>query len=158
MLKVTTATSSPAPASHVPVISHAQAWQGFIAYLTPLRLILALGLATLGALLLSPIFATPLPVLLGRTLFVGLLGLLAFSAAGQWPRRLPQWMARWLLQVFVVVVAVPAATLVVYLIAVGGDIESLLSSPNRLMGFMWIAGSGLLVAPLLAHGCALSPT
>ncbi|MCV2351996.1 sensor histidine kinase [Paucibacter sp. Y2R2-4] len=152
MLKVTTETFTPAPASHVPVISHVQAWQGFIAYLTPLRLMLALGLASLGALLLSPIFATPLPVLLGRTLFVGLLGLLAFSAAGQWPRRLPQWMARWLLQVLVVVVAVPGATLVVYLIAVGGDIESLLRSPNRLMGFMWIAGSGLLVAPLLAMG------
>ncbi len=134
------------------MLSHAQAWQGFIAYLTPLRLMLALGLASLGAVLLSPIFATPLPVLLGRTLFVGLLGLLAFSAAGQWPRRLPAWMARWLLQVLVVVVAVPGATLVVYLIAVGGDIESLLRSPNRLMGFMWIAGSGLLVAPLLAMG------
>ncbi|MFY7867354.1 sensor histidine kinase [Roseateles sp.] len=123
-----------------------------MAYLTPQRLGLALGLATLGALLLSPIFATPLPVLLGRTLFVGLLGLMAFSAAGQWPRRLPVWLARWLLQVVVVVVAVPVATLVVYLVAVGGDIESLLRSPGRVMGFMWIAGSGLLVAPLLAMG------
>ncbi|MEJ6006734.1 histidine kinase [Paucibacter sp. AS339] len=156
MHKVIAPSSAPLPPSppspHLPEVSHAQAWEGFVAYLTPQRLVLALGLATLGALLLSPIFATPLPVLLGRTLFVGLLGLMAFSAAGQWPRRLPQWMARWLLQVVVVVVAVPVATLVVYLIAVGGDIESLLRSQNRIMGFMWIAGSGLLVAPLLAMG------
>ena len=66
--------------------ARASAWRGFLAYLTPLRVLLALALATLGALALSPIFITPFPVLLGRTMFVGMLALLAFSAAGQWPR------------------------------------------------------------------------
>ncbi|MDC6167511.1 sensor histidine kinase [Paucibacter sp. XJ19-41] len=132
--------------------SQRQAWLGFLAYLTPWRLGLASGVAVIAALLLTPLFITPLPVLLGRTLFVALLALLAFSAAGQWPRRLPSWLARWLFQVLVVGFSVPVATLLVYLVAVGGDIGSLLRSEGRLLGFLWIAGSGLLIGPLLAMG------
>ncbi|WP_310385420.1 sensor histidine kinase [Roseateles sp.] len=143
-----TLSSSPRP----PLPSHAQAWQGFIAYLTPTRLGLSLGLSALAALLLSPIFVTPLPELLGRTLVIGLLALLAFSAAGQWPRRLPRWLARWLLQVVVVGLTVPLATVLVYLVVVGGDIGSLLENPRRISGFILIAGSGLVVGPLLAMG------
>lgn len=142
-------TTAPVP----PVLpSQRQAWQAFVAYLTPWRVGLALGLAALAALLLAPIFITPTPVLLGRTLFVGLLALLAFAAAGQWPRRLPPWLARWLCQVLAVTLAVPVATLMVYLVAVGGDFGSFWRSEGRLLGFFWIAGSGLLVGPLLAMG------
>jgi LytS/YehU family sensor histidine kinase len=83
---------------------------------------------------------------------IGLLALLAFSAAGQWPRRLPTWLARWLLQVVVVGLSVPLATVLVYLVLVGGDIASLLQNPHRISGFIWIAGSGLMVGPLLAMG------
>ncbi len=135
-----------------PLPSHAQAWAEFIAYLTPKRLALSLGLSALAALLLNPIFVTPLPELLGRTLVIGLLALLAFSAAGQWPRRLPKWMARWLLQVVVVGLTVPLATVLVYLVLLGGDIALLLQNPHRIAGFIWIAGSGLVVGPLLAMG------
>jgi len=143
-------TASPiAPAASPAVPSP---WQGFVAYLTPLRLALALGLAGLAAVMLGPIFIIPFPVLLGRTMFVGLWALLAFAAAGQWPRRLPRWWARWLFQVLVVALAVPVATLLVYLVAVGGDFASLIRSEGRVMGFLWIAGSGLLVGPLLAMG------
>jgi signal transduction histidine kinase len=132
--------------------SHAQAWAGFVADLSLLRLALTLGLATAAAFLLKPIFITPFPVLLGRTLFIGVLALLAFSAAGQWPRRLPGWLARWLLQVGVVTVTVPLATLMVYLVAVGGDVASLIASEGKMLGFVSIAGSGLLLGPLLAMG------
>lgn len=129
-----------------------QPWHGFVSYLTPRRLALALALATVAAVALDPIFIIPFPVLLGRTMFVGMLALLAFSAAGQWPRRLPRWWARWFFQVVVVAAAVPVATLVVYLVAVGGDLASLVQSEARMLGFMWIAGSGLVVGPLLAMG------
>ena len=129
-----------------------QAWHGFVSSLTPQRVLLALAMATAAALVLAPIFITPFPVLLGRTLFVGMLALLAFSAAGQWPRRLPRWWARWLFQVVVVAAAVPVATLAVYLVAVGGDFASLVESEARVMGFFWIAGAGLVVGPLLAMG------
>ncbi|MDT8998326.1 histidine kinase [Paucibacter sp. APW11] len=132
--------------------SHAEAWRGFMAYLTPQRIGVALLLATAAAAALNPIFITPFPVLLGRTMFVGILVLLAFSAAAQWPRRLPPWMARWLLQVAVVAAMVPLATLLVYLVAVGGDLGRLLRSEGRIQGYFWIVGSGLLVGPLLAMG------
>ncbi|SEK38195.1 Histidine kinase [Roseateles sp. YR242] len=146
-------SSSPHASPPTPIArAVAQPWQGFVSYLTPQRVLLALALATVAALVLDPIFITPFPVLLGRTMFVGMLALLAFSAAGQWPRRLPRWWARWLFQVVVVAAAVPVATLVVYLVAVGGDLASLVQSEARMMGFMWIAGSGLVVGPLLAMG------
>ena len=138
------------PVAHVP--SHAQAWQEFIAYLTPVRVGLSLGLSAFAALMLNPIFVTSLPELLGRTLVIGLLTLLAFSAAGQWPRRLPNWLARWFLQVVVVGLTVPLATVLVYLVLVGGDVASLLQNEHRISGFIWIAGSGLVVGPLLAMG------
>jgi len=140
------------PLPHSDPPSHAQAWKGFLATLTPLPLTLSIGLAAVAALLLSPIFIPPFPVLLGRTLCVAMLVLLSFAAAGQWPRRLPRWLARWLLQVVVVALTVPLATLLVYLAAVGGDIGSLMESEARILGFTWIAGSGLLVGPLLAMG------
>lgn len=117
-----------------------------------MRVGLSLGLSALAALLLNPVFAPPLAELLGRTLVIGLLTLLAFAAAGQWPRRLPEWMARWLLQVVVVGLAVPLATVLVYLVLVGGDITTFLQSPRRIGGFIWLAGSGLMVGPLLALG------
>lgn len=145
-------SAAPSPSPGSPLPSHREAWQAFVATLTPGRIAVALGLAVVAALLLAPIFITPTPVLLGRTLFVGLLSLLAFAAAGQWPRRLPRWLARWFFQVVVVVAAVPAGTLLVYLVSVGGDFSSLLRSEGRLLGFMWIAGSGLLIGPLLAMG------
>lgn len=143
--------STPVLPAHPPEPAH-PAWHGFVSYLTPQRVLLALALATVFALALQPIFITPFPVLLGRTMFVGMLALLAFSAAGQWPRRLPRWWARWLFQVVVVAAAVPLATLAVYMVAVGGDFSSFVESESRMLGFLWIAGSGLVVGPLLAMG------
>ena len=132
--------------------SHRLAWKGFVASLTPWRIGLALSLAVVAAALLSPVFITPFVVLLGRTIFIALLALLGFSAAGQWPRRLPSWVARWLVQVLTVALMVPLGTMLVYLVSVGGDIDTLLRSEARMLGFIWIAGSGLLIGPLLAMG------
>ena len=137
--------STPVLPAHPPEPAH-PAWHGFVSYLTPQRVLLALALATVFALALQPIFITPFPVLLGRTMFVGMLALLAFSAAGQWPRRLPRWWARWLFQVVVVAAAVPLATLAVYMVAVGGDFSSFVESESRMLGFL------LVVGPLLAMG------
>jgi len=137
------ALSSPPPA---PLSGRA----GFLASLTPSRLMFTLALAFIGAALLNPIFITSFPVLLGRTLFVGVLSLVTFSAAGQWPRRLPGWMPRWVVQVLVVALTLPLATILVYLLAVDGDVPALLRHEGRLSGLIWIAGTGLLVGPLLA--------
>jgi hypothetical protein len=132
---------------------HPTAWSGFLAGLTGGRVLVALVLAVAVALLLNPIFITPLPVLLGRTLFLAMVLLVAFTAAGQWPTRwLPNWMPRWVAQLIAVAVAAPLATLAVYLLSVGGDVRALLASEGRISGFLWISFSGMSVGMVLALG------
>ena len=92
-------------------------WRGFLASLTGASIGWAIGLAITVALVISPTFIPPLPVLLGRTLFVAIMVLLAFTAAGQWQRSpLP----RWVLQLIAVALSAPLATLAVYLLSTGG--------------------------------------
>jgi signal transduction histidine kinase len=109
---------------------------------------LALAIAAIVATLLNPIFGTPFIVLLGRAMFIALALLVAFAAAGQWR---PGWLPRWLAQVLAVAFATPVATLIVYLVSVGGDIGAM-RTPERVAGFAWTTGSGLMVGLVLALG------
>ena len=94
--------------------------------------------------MLNPIFVVPFMVVLGRTLFLSIVLLLVFAAARAWPNA---WLLRWLPEglgpVIAVATAAPVATLLVYLIATGGDFIAFVQTPGRVSGFMWIAGSGL---------------
>jgi signal transduction histidine kinase len=109
---------------------------------------LACALAVVVAALLNPIFAPPFTVLLGRTLFIALVLLVAFAAAGQWQQAL---LPRWLAQVLAVALAAPVATLVVYLVSVGGDLGAM-RAHERITGFLYTTGSGLMVGLVLALG------
>ena len=100
-------------------------------------------------------FITPWSVLVGRAMLGGLLALLAFGLAEQWPRRLPNWLARWALQLLGVVVAVPVGILIAYLISTGGNLEQFWRNEARLTGFLMMASSGLIAAPLLAMSAML---
>jgi hypothetical protein len=91
----------------------------------------AIGLAVAVALLLNPIFLTPFPALLGRTLFVALVLVLVFHVAGSWRQRL---VPRWLLQTLAVAMAAPVATLLVYLAVTSGNISAFVGNPYRVMG------------------------
>lgn len=106
--------------------------------------LIATGLSSSGA------FITPWTVLVGRSLLAGLLAVLAFGLLERWPQQLPTWLARWVLQLLGVVVAVPLGILLAYLIATGGSLEQFWRSEARLTGFLMMASSGLIVAPLLA--------
>jgi sensor histidine kinase YesM len=91
----------------------------------------------------------PFGVLVGRMVFIAAFLLLAFGVAGAWqPRR----MAPWLTQVIAVVVAAPIATLLAYLPSVGGDLTQMLAHEGRVLGFVYITATVLLIAPLLALG------
>lgn len=116
------------------------------------RVVFTVVVATLvaTALALGANFITPWPVLVGRALLAGLLALLAFGLLEHWPRSLPNWLARWALQLFGVVVAVPIGILLAYLISTGGSLEQFWRSEARLTGFLMMAASGLIAAPLLA--------
>jgi signal transduction histidine kinase len=114
--------------------------------LTGRSVAIALLLALLVALALNPFFGPPFPVVLGRTMFLAMLLLLAYTAARQWA---PRWLPRWVAQLLAVAFAAPLGTLVVYLLSVGGNLSALMSTPFAL-GFLLIAGSGLVLGLIVA--------
>jgi hypothetical protein len=109
----------------------------------------ALALAVVVALALNPIFMVPLPVLLGRTLFVALMLLLVFRGVGLLRQTL---LPRWLAQTVAVALTAPVATALVYLVAASGDVQSFVGNPYRVSGFLWIAGCALAVGLVVALG------
>lgn len=137
------------PATLEPAAPAERALDRFVAALSLRRVLTAIVLAVVAASLLNPLFITPYPVLLGRMLVIALLLLLVFTAAGSVSvGQLP----RWLVQVIAVVLAAPVATYVVYLPAVQGQVFEVLRHEGRLAGFIWITGTVLVIAPLLALG------
>ena len=58
-------------------------------------------------LILSAPSSAPTSIVIARAMIVGLSVMLAFGLFEQWPRRLPRWLGRWVLQLVGVVVAVP---------------------------------------------------
>ena len=94
-----------------------------------LAVVLPLGLL-LGISSLSPTL-----VVVGRGLLVGLFAMLAFGLLEQWPARLPKRLARWVLQLIGVVVAIPFAALLAYWVTTGGD-PHFGQNPKRVIGFL----------------------
>ena len=121
----------------------------WLAGLNTRRVIVALVLGLVVALALNPIFVTPFPILLGRTLVIAMVLLLAFTLAGNWPQTL---VPRWVMQLIAVGLAAPLATFALYAMFVGGDLSRFLQHEGLLSGFLWIAGSSLVVGLLLTLG------
>jgi signal transduction histidine kinase len=138
---------SPAPLA--PDSTRPGFWPGFFAALTGRSVGWAVALAIAVALVIAPVFHPPLPVLFGRTLFIAIVLLLAFTAAGQW-RRAP--LPRWVVQLIAVGLAAPIATLAVYLLSTGGDWQALFGNEARVTGFVMIGSSALLLGLVLALG------
>jgi LytS/YehU family sensor histidine kinase len=86
---------------------------------------------------------------------VGFAVLLAFGLFEQWPRRLPQWMARWVLQVAAVGVTVPLAFFVAFLLSTAPEAPPFWQTPRRLTSFMTFTFVGMLVAPWTALAALL---
>ncbi|MBQ1761755.1 MAG: hypothetical protein IIZ92_02495, partial [Aquincola sp.] len=133
----------PSPRPPAPPPAAALPAQGLMGSLTGRSVAMAVALAVVVAALLNPLFMPPFPVVLGRTLFLAMVLLLAFHAAGRLPvHRLPGWMPRWLLQLLAIVLAAPLATACIYLLYAGGDVMALFDNPGVVAGFSWIAGTG----------------
>ena len=71
-----------------------------------------------------------------RALFLGLAGTFVFGLFERWPSRLPRWLARWVLQVVGVALAMPLGTAALAVLGVTAYWE--------------VQGLGLLVAPWVA--------
>ncbi|MEK8050230.1 histidine kinase [Ideonella sp. DXS22W] len=137
-------------------VAPAIGWRAWLRGLKPLTLGWVIGLAVVGAALLNPIFKPSFLELTGRTVFVALTSLLAFSAAGHWqPRGLPRQVPRWLVQSLALALAAPLATLVVYLVSTRGDFRAFVTNEARLFGFLWISVPAILVGLVLALGSLL---
>jgi sensor histidine kinase YesM len=123
----------------------------FLAALTSRSVGTTIVLAFVAAGLLNPIFITPFEVVLGRTLFVGMVLLLVFAGARLAPQhRLPRWLPPWAVPVSALALAAPLVTALVYVISTGGDVRAFVGTPERVAGFVWIAGSGLVLGLLTA--------
>lgn len=113
------------------------------------RVGVAVGLSLALAVLLSPVW-TPSPVpLVRRTLALGMVALLIFVLFERWPRRLPKWLARWVLQVVGVGVAMPVTTSLMYILTPPGA-PAFWGVEERRLGFMMLTFLSILVAPWTA--------
>jgi hypothetical protein len=123
-------------------------WRRFVADLTLVKAGWAVGLALTVALLLAPTFQPSWAVVFGRTLFVAVVVLLAYTAAGQWRgRRMP----RWGVQVLAVLLAAPLATLALYAVASGFD-RSMMFVPERVWGMLLIGGCAVVLGLIMGLG------
>ncbi|HZP68087.1 MAG TPA: histidine kinase [Rudaea sp.] len=87
-----------------------------------------------------------------RAWLLGLTALLAFGLFEQWPKRLPRWVARWVLQVVAVAVAMPCTTFAIYALSTPPGAPPFWREDLRLAGFGMFSVLGVLLAPWVALG------
>lgn len=124
--------------------------RGFAPLFKRRRVIAVLVLSLLWGLLLSPGWTSGASTVVLRTLLIGLVTMLAFGLAEQWPRRLPRWLARWALQVIAVAAVILPTVLLIYLASTPHGAVPFYKDPERLSGFGTLVVTGLLFAPWVA--------
>jgi signal transduction histidine kinase len=96
----------------------------------------------------SVTFRSAFLVVMARYWIVGVLALAVFGLFEQWPKRLPRWVARWVLQLIGVVATIPLAGLVAYWLTTGEFAFWL--NKLRLTGFSILTFTGILFGPWIA--------
>ncbi|MBL8297038.1 MAG: histidine kinase [Rhodanobacteraceae bacterium] len=114
------------------------------------RLIAVFVLSMLWGLLLSSVWKSGTFGLLQRTLLIGTVAMIAFGLAEQWPRHLPRWIARWVLQVVAVAAVILPTVAFIYLASTPQGAPPFWKDSDRLGGFGTLAVTGLLFAPWVA--------
>jgi signal transduction histidine kinase len=93
--------------------------------------------------------SSPLGLLL-RTSMLGLSATAAFALFESWPRTLPRWLQRWVLQVVSVGVFMPVTTLLIYILSTPAAAPPFWAVPERMTGWMILTFIALLLAPWTA--------
>ena len=97
---------------------------------------------------------TSLPTWLVRCGFAVGMGVLAYGLAGKWPRRAPAWLPRWILQLLAVLLVMPLASYLAYVITTGTfDVVSL--GPGYRNGVFIMGFMGIFFGPWIALGALL---
>ncbi len=118
-----------------------------------IRFTLALSIAC--SLLLPYGWSSGLLPIMARTVVVGLIAMLMFGLFEQWPKRLPRWLERWVLQVVSVALAMPISSAMIYWLSTPRGAPPFYDVPERMSGFLHLAMLGLLVAPWAALAALL---
>ncbi len=119
------------------------------------RLAVALALSLAVALLLRSQWTSGLWPLLSRTVTLGLIGVLMFGIFEQWPKQLPRWLARWVLQVAGVGIAMPLTTLTIYILSTKAGAPPFWLDKERMDGWMMLTFLSILIAPWTALAALL---
>src|SRR5439155_17328921 len=98
------------------------------------RVAFTLTLSTLIALGLSNHWGRGPLVGLIRVVPLGFMAMLTFGLFEQWPKRLPRWLARWVLQVLGVALIIPIVTTAIYVLSSPPSAPRFDQVPERLAG------------------------
>ena len=109
---------------------------------------------------LLAVFITSLPlmatwtggwgVLLLRLGMIGMIQLGVYGVLERWPRKLPGWLARWVLQLIAIAAVVPVAMAFIYTLTTLGDAVDWTHDKERLTGYGLLTFLSILVAPWVA--------
>jgi hypothetical protein len=114
------------------------------------RVAVALTLSIGVGLLMMPGWGGSLSSLFLRTITLGLSATAAFAFFEAWPRNLPPWLQRWVLQVTAVGVFMPMTTLLIYILSTPDGAPPFWQNPARMDGWTHLTFAGLLIAPWTA--------
>jgi hypothetical protein len=117
---------------------------------TARRVAVALTISVAVGLLLMTHSKSPPSSLFLRTTILGLSATTAFALFESWPRRLPRWLQRWVLQVVAVGVFMPVTTLLIYVLSTPRTAPPFWEVSDRLTGWMILTFFALLLAPWTA--------
>jgi hypothetical protein len=118
------------------------------------RVRFTLGVSASFGLLLSLGAEAPTLVMVTRAIAVGLAAMLAFGLFERWPRRLPKWLPRSVVQLIGVVLAVPIVAVFAYLLSAGGP-PQLENGEHQSTDLGKLILAGVLFAPWIAVGAML---
>jgi hypothetical protein len=85
-----------------------------------------------------------------RTILLGLSATSAFALFELWPRRLPRWLQRWVLQVVAVGVSVPMTTLLMYVLTTPRGAPPFWAVRDRMHDWILLTFLAVLLAPWTA--------
>lgn len=94
---------------------------------------------------------TAMWIVICRAWFVGLMAMLAFGLAEQFPARLPRWLARWVMQLLAVAFTVPLAAIGAYWLSTGFNF-GFFEREMAVNGLLFLSFTGLIFAPWVALG------
>jgi len=92
---------------------------------------------------------------LASTVIVGLGAMLVFGLFEQWPKRLPRWLERWVLQVAGVAVAIPVGTVLIFWLSTAPGAPPFRDDPERWAAFMILTLHALFIGPWAALAALL---